>query len=255
MGCYGTGVTSSLLIVAPFAHWESADRSLLRPLCRLDHDSDAVVPRVIRCDSKGDRLSAQRRPNRTWRVGDRREITSGVCIHKLLQTLANPDGSWRYNIHSVAPGRICSRRDHCWYTRGPRRWRIAPGWLAERTGASTFWAERRGKRVESDSLQTVADRGVAGNRRQRFQREHILDDRANLGTLRGTGPREMLVAAEYTGNLTMVAVERVHKRVGCSAIGCVMRQAPPYAWLLDRHRIIDDVGSQVCRERHVMRAC
>ena len=92
--------------------------------------------------------------------------------------------------------------------------------------------ERRRQGVEGELLQAVAQPWIAQDGGQDFERVHRLDDRAELGPLRGAAAGQVLVAGEDAGGLAVVSVQQVeHPEDGVLVLGIAGEPIPHAAVL------------------------
>src|SRR5437016_4840339 len=75
-----------------------------------------------------------------------------------------------------------------------------------------------GKSVESETLQAIAECGIASNSKRLLEREHEFDDSAQLRTLRWIEAGEVFIAGEHSVGQAVVAVELLDHASGACAV-------------------------------------
>ena len=104
--------------------------------------------------------------------------------------------------------------------------------------------EGAGERVEGDLFEAVAEGRVAEDGEGLLEREHGLDDGAELGALRGAAAGEVLVAGEHAVGLAVVAIELPELMEDGAAIGLGAGDERPDGGGFDGLAVVDAVGGE-----------
>ena len=121
---------------------------------------------------------------------------------------ASPDACWPCSSRSSAPVRRCSTSSAIagvYAVVGDSAHDLVDLLIVLVSPHIRFEGRREG--VVGDPLEPVGEQRIAQYLQEHLQREHLLDDRAELRSLRWAQAGQMLVAAEDAGHLAVVAVE------------------------------------------------